>query len=94
MYIWHGTKPLPKRSKSTPVVEDATEGATKCRFLHICTEIGFFFHQIETGDMVPVELTNYDNSIKKCNSAHMACICMDVTGLTPKSFRIIYLILK
>jgi hypothetical protein len=61
-----------------------------------CIEIGFFFHQIETGDMVPVELTNYDNSIKKCNSAHMACICMnrDETGLTPKSFRIIYLILK
>jgi hypothetical protein len=32
-------KPLPKRSHSTPVTEGATEGATKYRFLHLCTEI-------------------------------------------------------
>jgi hypothetical protein len=58
MYI-----PLPKRNHSTPLPEDATEGATKYRFLHLCTKIevfGFVSKINKTEDMVPVYQRKYD----------------------------------
>jgi hypothetical protein len=59
MYI-----PLPKRSHSTPLPEDATEGATKYRFLHLCTEIEVFGFVLKnkTKDMVPVHQRKYNSS--------------------------------